>query len=136
MLPTKEDLFNKYHSGNLWSNTCCSHPVISDLNEVKAQAVQRLEEEIGLISDIDFLFEFEYQEVCGELMEHEQDFVFAGLSSETPLAFDKSEVSECRWMKLEDVRQDVTAQPDKYTKWLAILVTKYYDQFIKYLDQH
>jgi len=35
----------KYHSGELWSNTCCSHP---KPNETYSQAIhRRLKEEMG-----------------------------------------------------------------------------------------
>ena len=110
---------SKYHSASLWSNTCCSHPLSSDLDEVRMQSRQRLKEEMGLSSEIDFLFVFEYQEVCGNLIENEHDFVFGGFSSEQIPTFDKSEVSECRWVKLEAILQDVKANPDNYTKWIC-----------------
>ena len=38
--------FKKYHSGGLWTNTCCSHPRPGE--NVSEAAVRRLEEEMGL----------------------------------------------------------------------------------------
>ena len=37
---------NKYHSGGLWTNTCCSHPA-SDCNLLEF-ASERLQEEFGI----------------------------------------------------------------------------------------
>ena len=37
---------SKYHSGGLWTNTCCSHPRPGE--EVVAAASRRLQEEMGL----------------------------------------------------------------------------------------
>ena len=42
---------SKYHSGGLWTNTCCSHP---RENEKLVDAVKRrLQEEMGIEADID-----------------------------------------------------------------------------------
>ena len=39
----------KYHSANLWSNTCCSHPAPGET--IQEAAVRRLNEEMYLISE-------------------------------------------------------------------------------------
>ena len=45
---------NKYHSGNLWTNTCCSHPLpnISLLESAK----KRLFEEMGIEAELKCAF--------------------------------------------------------------------------------
>ena len=45
---------NKYHSGNLWTNTCCSHPLpnISLLESAK----KRLVEEMGIKAELKCAF--------------------------------------------------------------------------------
>ena len=40
----------KYHSGGLWTNACCSHPV----GDVISDAVVRLKEELGVESKMAF----------------------------------------------------------------------------------
>jgi len=37
---------SKYHSGGLWSNTCCGHPRPGE--DTRAAAARRLREEMGL----------------------------------------------------------------------------------------
>ena len=51
---------NKYHSGNLWTNTCCSHPLpnISLLESAK----KRLVEEMGIKAELKKIFSFVYKE--------------------------------------------------------------------------
>ena len=49
----------KYHSPGLWTNTCCSHPYPGeDPNEA---AKRRLQEEMGMSSELTFLFKFQYK---------------------------------------------------------------------------
>jgi isopentenyl-diphosphate delta-isomerase type 1 len=42
----QKQAYNKYHSGGLWANTCCSHPVRGEDQEVTAR--RRLVEEMGI----------------------------------------------------------------------------------------
>ena len=67
----------KYHSGGLWSNTACSHPLQgeSTLNAAK----RRLREEMGLQVKLDWAFATQYRlQLAGGLTEHELDHVFVG----------------------------------------------------------
>jgi isopentenyl-diphosphate delta-isomerase len=38
--------YDKYHSGGLWTNTCCSHPRLGEMT--LAAARRRLQEEMGM----------------------------------------------------------------------------------------
>ena len=70
---------DKYHSPNLWSNTCCSHP---HFGESMAQATKRrLQEEMGMNCPITFAFKFTYKvDFSNGLIEHECDHVYLGYS--------------------------------------------------------
>lgn len=48
----------KYHSGGLWSNTCCSHPALGE--EMKVAVKRRLQEEMGLQAEVKEIFSFIY----------------------------------------------------------------------------
>jgi len=73
----------KYHSPGLWTNTCCSHPYPGeDPNEA---AKRRLQEEMGMSSELTFLFKFQYKcDFENGLIEHELDHVFIGKTDDTP----------------------------------------------------
>ena len=65
---------NKYHSGNLWTNTCCSHP-LENLSLVES-AKKRLVEEMGIKANLNEVFSFIYQaEFDNGLSEYEYDHV-------------------------------------------------------------
>ena len=49
---------SKYHSGGLWTNTCCSHP---QPGETIVQAAQRkLMQEMGFVCDLTYSHKFIY----------------------------------------------------------------------------
>src|SRR6478735_4645078 len=49
---------DKYHSGGLWTNTCCSHPRYGE--ETPDAVTRRLQEEMGMICPTRFAFSFVY----------------------------------------------------------------------------
>src|SRR5687768_12134203 len=49
----------KYHSGGLWTNTCCSHPQPEELTIDAAK--RRLQEEMGIETEIEKIFDFVYK---------------------------------------------------------------------------
>ena len=68
---------NKYHSGGLWTNSCCSHPQPGEETLVAAQ--RRLQEEMGFTTHLEKIFDFIYQaDFSNGLTEYEFDHVFAG----------------------------------------------------------
>ena len=49
---------SKYHSGGLWTNTCCSHP--RDGEDIIDAANRRLHEEMGIKTNLRKVFDFIY----------------------------------------------------------------------------
>ncbi len=112
----------KYHSGGLWSNTCCSHPRPGEL--VEAAAHRRLQEEMGLACELEKLFGFVYHSQLGaNLYEHEYDHVFVGRHNGTPVP-DGKEVSSWRWVDATELQNDVAAYPDQYTYWFRLILDR------------
>ena len=112
----------KYHSGGLWTNTCCSHPRIGESNIQAAQ--RRLKEEMGMDCDLSYLFKFTYKaEFKDGLTEHEVDHVFFGLSDELPV-INPDEVETYKYMDLETLADDIYINPSAYTPWLRICLAK------------
>lgn len=108
----------KYHSGGLWTNSCCSHP---RQGESVAEAVtRRLKEEMGMVCETRFLFSFIYKATFENgLTEHEYDHVYFGMSDETPVP-DKSEVQAWKYMSIPELDMDIRNNPGLYTEWLKI----------------
>ena len=111
---------DKYHSGGLWTNACCSHPGPGD--DILQAAMNRLKEEMGIQCEIKKLFEFTYKaEVGNNLTEYEYDHVFVGVYNDAPQP-DPAEVSEWQWMHLESVKEEMQKHPEHFTAWFRIAI--------------
>jgi isopentenyl-diphosphate delta-isomerase len=109
---------NKYHSGGLWTNTCCSHPRQNEKTEDAAK--RRLLEEMGMRSTLKKQFDFVYKaKLDNNLYEHEFDHVFFGFTNDLPI-INPEEVEEYTYKTLEDIGNEMKAIPDKYTEWFKI----------------
>ena len=109
---------HKYHSGGLWTNTCCSHPRPGET--VREAANRRLVEEIGMECKLVELFSFEYKaELDGGMTEWELDHVLLGLSDVDP-QINPDEVAEYKYMPLSEIDLDLKSNPDHYTEWFKI----------------
>ena len=108
----------KYHSGGLWSNTCCSHPRPGE--PTKMAASRRLNEEMGLNTVLFSAFSFIYRsELDSNLIEHELDHVFVGYTNDLP-TMNPEEVEDYKFMSLINLELDLLASPELYTTWLKI----------------
>lgn len=106
---------SKYHSGGLWSNTCCSHPAPGE--STRAAAERRLREELGITCALDEVFSFRYDAVLdGGMTEREYDHVFVGRYSGEPTP-DPAEVDDWAWVAPAEVRAALDARPEDYTVW-------------------
>ncbi len=113
----------KYHSPNQWTNAVCSHPRINETYE--AGAKRRLAEELGIIVDIEEKFHFIYKAKVGEnLWEHELDHVFTGLYS-GKFNLNPEEVSEVRFILMEDLEAEMLSNPEYFTEWFKIILKEY-----------
>ena len=109
---------NKYHSGGLWTNTCCSHPRQNE--KTKEAAKRRLFEEMGMHSTLKKQFDFIYKaKLDNNLYEHEFDHVYFGFSSELP-QINLEEVEEYAYKSLGEIAKELKTNPEKYTEWFKI----------------
>ena len=119
---------NKYHSPNLWSNTCCSHP--RDNETIIEAGKRRLKEEMGVNCNIEEKHNFIYKSNVGKgLIEYEYDTILTGVYNATP-NINLEEVSEYKWIKIKDIEKDIKINYNKYTEWFKI-VLKEYSKFLK-----
>jgi len=113
----------KYHSPNLWTNACCSHP---RQNESTIDAAhRRLQEEIGITTKLTHSFQFIYQVAFdNDLFEHELDHVLIGKYDANPI-LNIDEVSEFRWVRMEDLQQGIEQAPSTFTYWFKYIIDNY-----------
>jgi isopentenyl-diphosphate Delta-isomerase len=108
----------KYHSGGLWTNTCCSHPRPGE--QVDLAARRRLREETGIDCELRYGFRFIYRaELDGGLIEHELDHVFVGTYDGTP-NLDPNESDASEWVDAQMLVRDIEARPERYSVWMAL----------------
>jgi len=110
----------KYHSGGLWTNTCCSHPLPGETMEHATQ--RKLKQEMGIDVKAEFAYKFIYQATLDKgLVEHELDHVFIGQFDGVP-EINKEEVEDWKFIDLTILRDDIQRQPQAYTAWFMLMI--------------
>ena len=113
---------SKYHSGGLWTNACCSHPMPGEKTIDAAQ--RRLKEELGFETPVEKIFDFVYKaEFDNGLIEHEFDHVFAG-EYDGQLSINPDEVNEFCYKELSEIKNTLQTHPQKYTAWFHLAFPK------------
>ena len=118
---------DKYHSGGLWTNTCCSHPKPGEF--ILDAAHRRLQEEIGIDCELKEIFQFSYRhEFENGLIENEYDHVFIGISDQLPSP-NPDEVAGFRYMDTDLLIFELFEQPDQYTVWFKICIEQLLENY-------
>lgn len=108
----------KYHSGGLWTNACCSHPLPEE--DVEAAAHRRLREEMGMDSSLIKLFDFVYRTAFDNgLIEYEYDHVFLGVYNGVVVP-DSTEVNDYRWLSPDLITAWLQREPVIFTSWFHL----------------
>jgi isopentenyl-diphosphate Delta-isomerase len=109
---------NKYHSGGLWTNACCSHPFPGET--AKEGAIRRLQEEMGFSTSVQEAFSFIYEAPFDNgLTEHEFDHVFIG-EYEARIIPNPSEVQDFCYRSLEEIEASLQSHPARFTAWFHL----------------
>ena len=120
---------SKYHSGGLWTNTCCSHP--REGEDTLDAANRRLDEEMGIKTSLRKVYNFIYKaELDNQLTEHEFDHVFYGVCDNDPI-LNKDEAEDFKWVDMETLNNDIIKNEDNYTVWFKIAFEYFYNYLKK-----
>ena len=120
---------NKYHSGGLWANACCSHPRYGERLEEAVH--RRLREELGMDSPVQEIFHFVYRSVYENgLTEYEYDHVFI---TDYSGSFNpsKEEIEELKWITIAELCDDLVSNPQDYASWFLIAFPKVLEKLEK-----
>ena len=113
---------NKYHSGGLWTNACCSHPQPGE--EIEQAAQRRLKEELGfqtpVVKEFDFVYKATFE---NNLTEYEFDHVFIG-GYDGAINYNKEEVMDVCYKTMEEIRRSLKDHPQNYTAWFILALPK------------
>ena len=131
---------------DMWTNTCCSHPLahpaeagkgdlFSNVEGAKRAAIRKLNHELGIRSEqvpfsgFDFLTRIHYLAPSdGKWGEHEIDYILF-IEADVTLDINQNEVQETRWVSADELRQmfkDVETKTGvdkalKYTPWFRLI---------------
>ncbi len=113
---------SKYHSGGLWTNSCCSHPKPNE--KTLDAANRRLKEEMGFETDLIKAFDFIYKApFLNGLTEHEFDHVFIGFYNGI-VNVNSEEVANFEYVSFQKMEQLLINDPSAYTEWFKIAFPK------------
>ncbi len=113
---------DKYHSGGLWTNACCSHPRKGETTEEATH--RRLMEEMGFDCPVSERFSFIYKaELDHGLTEYEYDHVFFGSFDGKP-RINPDEVSDWKYISIATLTESMKQHPEHYTEWFKIAMEK------------
>lgn len=122
---------HKYHSGGLWSNTCCSHPYKDESWE---DALKRcIKNELGISLNLDFelaanknqviyVGKFKYYKKYTNVAEHEIDYVFIYIPEDDVLLKvnpNPDEISEMQWLSFNEIDKCLKETPNMFTAWFS-----------------
>ena len=113
---------DKYHSGGLWANSCCSHP--REGEDVLDAAYRRVVEELGCQArDLREVASFVYRaEFDNGLVEFEYDHVIVG-SCEGDISPNPDEVCAVRWVPVDELAQELMDHPERFAAWASTVLT-------------
>ena len=123
----------KYHSGGLWSNTCCSHfRNNKEFANKEDTAKARLKEELGIDfhNTLTHIITFSYNKPViannnnndnddKYLIENEVDDVFVSkIASNTTLLLNQNEVENVKFVNFDKLIMEINTNSTIYTPWL------------------
>jgi len=117
---------DKYHSGGLWTNACCTHPRVGETAEGAAR--RRLREELGVDCDLRFALRTHYRaDVGGGLIEDEVVHLFVG-AYDGVVTPNPEEVAGFEWVSRADLRARIARRPEAYTYWFKYYMRAFADE--------
>lgn len=101
-----------------WSNSCCSHPRQGEENDIATH--RRLKEELGIDTELNYLFKFQYQANFQEIgSENELCSVYIGRSDDDIIVND-NEVAEWKFVDIHKMESEMEEHPEYFTPWFKM----------------
>jgi len=119
---------DKYHSGGLWTNACCSH--LTQQENMDSYVHTRLQYEMGFDCELTFVKKFHYKTDFGDGMtENEIDHIYVGLYDNDPKP-NSAEVCEWKWCDVNGLQTEIEREPEKYTYWFKNIVANHLEELV------
>ena len=109
---------DKYHSGGLIANACCSHPRVGE--SLTDAVPRRMAEELGFTCPVKEIFAFVYRAPVGNgLIEYEYDHVFLG-RYDGEVSPNPEEIDEVFWISYDTLSERLLETPEQFAPWFVI----------------
>lgn len=135
---------------DLWTNTCCSHPLAvsaemgSGLDTavvgVKNAAIRKLDHELGIraqdvpFDDFHFLTRIHYRAPSNEVWgEHEIDYILF-IRADPELDPSPNEVGDWRWVSADELKQFFDDPSAQFTPWFKLICDRFLFSWWDQLD--
>lgn len=116
-----------------WSNSCCSHPRQGE--RIESAALRRMEEELGIKTDLTFLFKFKYKaRFQNKGAEHELCSVFIGISDQIPVV-NETEIAEWKYIPIKQISTELSVNPDHYSPWFKMEWERMMEHFAEKIER-
>lgn len=122
---------HKYHSGNLWTNSCCSHPLMHE--SIMAAAQRRVKEELGIVTKLEFknVAKIKYNYSLGNgLIEHEYNHLLVAMVEDLVWCANADEVMAVEWWPVQEIATQLIKRPDMFTAWFPDVFSHIYNSQI------
>jgi isopentenyl-diphosphate delta-isomerase len=101
-----------------WSNSCCSHPRYGETTDEAIH--RRLAEELGIRSELHFLYKFQYQARFRDVgSENEVCSVYLGVSDDEVRSNDH-EIASWRWIAEDQLNEEMRTDAASFTPWFTM----------------
>lgn len=119
---------------HFWSNSCCSHPRAGE--SLEAATERRLEQELGIHAELEFVYKFAYQASFGELgSENELCSVLLGRTAE-PVRANGTEIAEYRFIAADELTRALDEESEGFTPWFRLEWRRLNEEFAKTLERY
>lgn len=125
MLLIQQRALEKYHSGGLWTNSCCSHPRKGE--PLRKAVIRRVYEELGILiceeheggKGLMEVGKFQYFKQFENCAEHEIDHVFVMEMNGRlkKLHPDPNEIENLKWISISELKDWMKKNPEEFTAW-------------------
>jgi len=78
---------------------------------------------MGIKCSLEEIFSFIYMVKVGNLTENEFDHVFIGHYNGN-VKINKKEAEDYKWLSFENLKNDITQNPQNYTEWFKLIYEK------------
>jgi len=106
-----------------WEATCSSHPRENETYE--ESGTRRLKEELRINADLKLIDKFYYQSFYKDIgAEHEICATLVGSYNEKQIDFNKDEVADLKWIKINELKKELSQNSNNYAPWLKIALDR------------